>query len=766
MSKKRAKLTTTYPAVPASTAAQQRSHICAAENAFVNYIDQALSWGMGLLCLFISICFYTGTYDTAFVKITLLQTGGIVLTALWITLLAVQKRLPFLRVTWPWLLPFVAYFGWNFLGYLFSPYKVDAFDEFFRYVLYFFLSLIILDRFSVRAARTLTKCIIASAWISCVYGLVQVADRWLPGVDMMPWHGFFGTRIFSTHANPNFFGDFLVFTSCIIAAQYLRTQSKALLVLLGIAMVDLFFSETKGAWIGFAASAVFFVGLYVHHAERVKKYARQLTITAAVLLLGAGILTGVYAVKRFQSVSFRTYTWSSVLDMVQDSPVVGTGVGSFKVIYPAYRKPQIFYIEKIHNNETQHAENEYLEQWATAGTVGLAIFLWLIFFVLYTAWRGLKSKEGTFDESAWLTLGYATAFFGICVHSTFDISMRFVSTGLFWSLFAALIVRLNMPTSPAQEVSAGTGKPWLMGAGRILLAAAVGWLAWYFIYWFAQATTSYGTQGMGGFSVKAAGWVVLIGLTLLGGWVYCRAAWRARWARVPFILLLSIWPLQFVYGFFLSDHYYGIAAEFSRRNMPDGALEFYHKAIKLNPFATSFLQYRAYILRNTQDLLRTYSPVKGDKKLLPGQRALNDYERVLRDLDKVKKRAPNNSLLYQAYGEFYYTYAVLYTRLSQGAELAYQRQEYEQKAVENMELAKKSFQRSLLTDPVNEATYVYLASIAMMERNPQAAQEWIDAYRRGPVGVLEAEFLETHQHSVRLAQMEQRLRLPPFNYSK
>lgn len=740
------------------------ANVAASLCCFASYMDCILSWGMGLLCLFISICFYTGTYDTAFVKITLLQTGGIALTALWLCLLAVQKRWPFSRNTWPWLLPFVVYFGWNFLTYLFTPYKVEAFDEFFRYVLYFCLSLIVLDRFSMQSARILTKCLIAAAWICCLYGFVQVIDRWIPGVDIMPWRGFFGLRVFSTHANPNFFADFVVFSSFIVLAEYLRTHSKRLLVLMALAVVDLFFSESKGAWLGFAASGAFFIGLYVQNRERVKKYARTLTVAASILLIGVAILAGVYAAKRFQSVSFRAYTWAATFDMVQDYPVLGTGLGSFKTIYPAYRKPQIFYLEKMHNNETQHAENEYLEQWATVGTVGLAIFLWLIFFVLYTGWRGLKAKDGHMDDSAWLTLGYLAAFFGICVHNTFDISMRFVSTGLFFALFSALLVRLNMPSQITMGQEPAPGRTWLVWLMRIVLGLAIVVLGGYFIYHFAQISGNVGAQGAGGWLVKAIGWLVLLGLLCIGGWAYGYAVWKACWARVPFILLLSIWPLMGVYGLFLSDHYYGIAAEFSRRNMFDGALDYYQKAITLNPFVPSYRQYRAYVLRYTMDMQRSYSSVKGDARPLAGEVLANDYDRALRDLEQVRKQAPNNALLYQAYGEFYYTYAVHYTKLSQTAELAYQRQEYEQKAVENMELAKKNFRRALLTDPVNESTYVYLASIAMMERNPAQAQAWIDAYRRGPEGVTEPEFLETHRHSIRLAQIEQKLRLPPFNY--
>ena len=748
------------PSVPVQ---QNRAADEAAGNGFASYLDRILSWGTGLLCLFISICFYTGTYDTAFVKITLLQTGGIALISLWLTLLAVQKRLPFTRANWPWLLPFVAYFAWNLIGYLCTPYKLDAFEEFFRYVLYFGLSLMVLDRFSVHSARTLTKFLIIAAWISCLYGLLQVVDRWLPGADIMPWRGFFGARVFSTHANPNFFADFVVFSFFIVLAECLRTRAKRLWVLLGIAVVDLFFSESKGAWLGFAASGAFFVALYVSNTERVRKYARTWAVGAGVLLMGVVVLAGVYAAKRFQSVSFRAYTWAATFDMVQDYPIMGTGVGSFKTIYPAYRKPQIFYVEKMHNNETQHAENEYLEQWATAGTVGLSIFLWLICFVLYTGWRGLRRKEGNWDDSGWLTLGYMVAFFGICVHNTFDISMRFVSTGLFFTLFAALLVRLNMPPEIASAKEPPAGNKWLVGLLRSILIVAVLYLGGYFIYQFAQISGNVGAQGVGGLIVKAAGWLVLVGLLAVGGWIYIRTAFVARWARVPFILLLSIWPLQWVYGFFLSDHYYGIAAEFSRRNMMDGALDYYQKAIHYNPFVPSYHQYRAYVLRSTMDMQRSYAPVKGDKKPVAGQALANDYERALRDLNWVKLHAPNNALLYQAYGEFYYTYAVYYTKLSQTDILPYQQREYEQKAIENMELAKQSFRRALLTDPVNESTYVYLVSIAMMERDPALAQTWIETYRKGPGGVTEPEFLEMHRHSVRLAQMEQQLRQPPFS---
>ncbi len=733
---------------------------------FVSFVDKALSWGVGFLCLLVSISFYTGTYDTAFVKITLFQTGGLVLSALWLSLLAVQKRWPLTRKNAVWFLPFLLYFGWNFLGYAFNPYKLVGFDEFFRYVLYFFLSIIILDRFNENSAKVLTKCIIWAAWISCLYGIVQVLDRWIVGVDIMPWRGFFGTRIFSTHANPNFFADFVVFSSCIVTAEYLRTKQKSLLALLAVASIDLFFSESKGAWIGCAASVTFFSALYTYGITGVKKHLRKAHIAAALLLLGAMILTGVYAAKRFQSVSFRAYTWASTFSMVQQSPIMGTGVGSFKAIYPAYRKPQIFYIEKAHNNETQHAENEFLEQWATAGTVGLVLFLGLLFFVIYVGSCGIKSMAQEARKSGhklaaqtWWLLGYTSAFFGILVHSFFDISIRFVSTGLFFAVFAALIVRLVMPAEQESDrLPASSSGLWL-GISRFVLVAGVCYVGYYVIYMFGQTAANIAAKGLGEWLLKCCAWTVLIGVVVAVGWLYIKVSWIARWVRVPVVLLMSLLPVYVVFGFFLSDHYYGIAAAFSGKGLLDGALDFYNKAIVANPLIPSYRQYRAYILRQTMDLSKTFSPLKGDKK-----EPSNDYDRALKDLKYVEKHVPNHAMLHQAFGEFYYTYAVYFSKLSQTARLGFEQADYHQKAVENMEQAKKSFQHSLLLDPVNEATYVYLTSIALMEHQPAQAQAWIDAYRRGPKEVTEPAFLDSHKRSGKLDQLQMRLWQPPFNY--
>lgn len=733
------------------------------------FLRKAFAQGLGVLCLLVSISFFNGTYDTAQVKMTLLHMGGTALCAWWLAQLLLEKRIIFTKKNWLVYLPFLAYYAWNAFTFICAPYRAEASEEFIRYVFYFMLTLAVVAQFRLGAVRTLTKWIVGAAWVSFLYGLVQVADRWIVGVDLLPWRGFFGARIFSTHANPNFFADFVVFANFIVLGEFLRTRQKSLLFLFMAGVVDLFFTESKGAWIGFAVSLVFFTGLYANSlAVKLQKHMRKINAAAAVLLLGAGLLVGLYAAKRFQSVSFRLHTWTAAAQMVQDSPVMGTGVGSFKIIYPAYRKPQIFYIENAHNNETQHAENEYLEQWATTGTVGLVLFLWVVCFVLACGVKNVRRVpvSGPSSRNYWL-LAYLTAFFGILVHNFFDISMRFASTGLFFAVFSGVIVALSRSDDDETDLCAcGDGTvhpvkacryPALLGVSKLMFYAGAAWLVVRLVPAFAETVGDLFAGKFGSMLLRIFAWGVF--LTAVGGtmYVYLRAVWQSRTLRVVVLLGISLWPAWYFFGYFRSNHYYGIATEFVRRGSTAGALDYYQKAIEANSLVSDYYQYRGSILRTQLDLTKSFQPGKGDT-----DGPMNDYERILRDYNKTLSMAPNHALIYQEIGAFYYAAAIKYTQMSAAASGPFEYNEYRDRAVENMNKAKESFRRSLLIDPVNEMTYTHLISIAMMERNAAEAQAWIDAYKRGPAGVQEPEFLERHRRNPRILQLERNLQNMPF----
>ena len=181
----------------------------------LSFLQKIIPLLLGWLVLLVSISFFTGTYDSAHVKLTLFQTGAVMLAALWGAKLLITRKNPFTRTNLLFFLPILTYIAWQTFSFLCFPYKTAAAEEFIRQLLSALITLLIACEFTRHDIHTLTKFIVAAAWVSFLYGLVQIIAIWVPTLDIMNWRGFFGTRIFSTHANPNFFGAFIVFASGI-----------------------------------------------------------------------------------------------------------------------------------------------------------------------------------------------------------------------------------------------------------------------------------------------------------------------------------------------------------------------------------------------------------------------------------------------------------------------------------------------------------------------------------------------------------------------
>lgn len=728
-----------------------------------SFLQKIIPLVTGWLVLLVSVAFFTGTYDSAHVKLTLFQIGTVMLGALWGAKLLTARKNPFTRQNIMFFLPLLAYMAWQTFSFLCFPYKTAAAEEFIRQGLYTLITLLIACEFTQDNVRTVSRFIVAAAWISFIYGAVQIVAIWFPALDVFNWRGFFGNRIFSTYANPNFFGAFIVFSSCIVGAQYLITRQKKLLVLLGLGLCSLVFTESKGAWLSYAASAAVFAFGYLH-AFGTKTAKKRITAAAAVLVLGAIIGAGIYGAKRFQSVSFRAYTWLSAFEMVQDSPIRGTGIGSFKAVYPAYRRPQIFYLENAHNTETQHAENEYLEQWAVGGTVGLALFLWLMVFLGVLTWKNLNAplpeKPAAHDKERQLfLLGYGTALAGLLVHASVDISMHFASSGLLMAVFMGVLLALGINRAGTENPPVQTDPKYpklLWCAKAIACLCCVGTMAYIFTLFSLMMLTLTRTR-FGDWLLGIVSWSVLMACLSAGNYIYMRIIYLTKKYSVPVLLALSLPFILLAYNVFQANHYYNVGVALINMRNAEGALGYFTKAIQFDPFELEYRQYRGSVLATTLNLNNSFSPVRGDTKA-----PSNDYERALQDFRYVLTHNPNHALLHQSIAQLYYATGVRYVQASYGAKSAQEQLLYNTLAQENLENAKRALQKALDLDSVNPSTYEILTSIALMEHHFDDAQHWIDLYRKGPAGVTEKEFLSRHEHNAQIDRMQEQLnRLRP-----
>ncbi len=715
-------------------------------NPCAAFIRAALPHITGALVLLVSVAFFTGTYDSAHVKLTLLQIGSTLLLALWAALKLTERTWPITRRNLPWLAPLFIYMGWQTLSFTCFPYKLEAAEEFVRLWFYAGVIGILACEFTEQNIRTLTKWFMATAWISFAYGALQIINIWLPGADLLPWHGFFGKRVFSTHANPNFFGAFVVYVSGLIGAEWVHTRRKSLLILLALGLANLIFTESKGAWLAYAGMGVFFAFTYTNFVSPLKKHLQKINLAAIMCLLVALGAAGIYSAKRFQSVSFRTYTWLSTVEMIKDSPLLGTGPGSFKLVYPAYRRPQIFYIENAHNNETQHAENELLEQAATGGITGLALALW----VLVTLFAGVFSTLRRIppeDPRRLLLLGYSAAGVGLLLHSVVDISVHFASSGLLLATYIGITYALVLDNAPTPAQPEKPAWPRTLLLLRVLTALAAVGIAGYSTREFYFMLHNMAVQSVGEGLLLALA-VGTFGACVLGAlYLYGQVLRKTTRVAVCVVLLAALAPTVFFMRIFAANHYYSLGVALVQLGQPNAALGAFGDAIARHPFLAEYRHYRANVYAMTMRLDKHFDPNRGDSTT-----ARTDAERALEDFGFVLAHNPNHAMLHQNIGQLYYALGMRHLQTAQ--QTPAQAYLYQQLAQENFDLAKKAFVKALALDPVYDTTYALLANMALMRHDADEAQHWITAYEKGPAGVTEPEFLARHKDNPQMRALQ------------
>jgi tetratricopeptide (TPR) repeat protein len=282
----------------------------------------------------------------------------------------------------------------------------------------------------------------------------------------------------------------------IVLAFYLRARQFYLLFLWVLIAFCVTFTYSKGAWLGFGAGLIVFVFLSVGFFLQKQKATIHKTLimllTVTTIVIGAGMYHQLK--QRPDSSSFRLFTWISTWEMIKTNPWLGTGLGTFYVTYPAWRRPQIFYIEGRHNTETDHPEDEYLEVWYDEGYVGFGIFLLLLTTFLVLSFRNLRVLSALKDEKkktdirAYYQLGILTAIIAQLVHNFVCVSLRFVSSGVMLWLLIGLIGALSIhhplpavtPEVPRKNLLPLPVRRLLQGA----VILATGYFVWIFYGYF------------------------------------------------------------------------------------------------------------------------------------------------------------------------------------------------------------------------------------------------------------------------------------------
>jgi O-antigen ligase/tetratricopeptide (TPR) repeat protein len=729
------------------------------------FAHKAITLWLPILYFLISSLFFLRTYDSAQVKISVMQMGGVGLITLWLCRLALAGRHAFSKEDFVVLSPFLAYLFYGIFSYLHAPYHMASTDFFIRQTFYMSVALIAVYEFDQRGVQRLFDWLIWAAWVAVGYGTLQFVDNnWFPagvgkGIDPFVWRGAFGPRVFSTYGNPNFYGDFLVIIFPILLTQFLKTRRWSLVPLMGMLLINLMATGTKGAWLGFAMVCVLFGVLSLIYFQSVtKKWRNKIIGVAAAGAIGLIGYTAKDLETRIVSINFRLFTWEATWEMIRTQPLLGSGVGSFPPLYPAFRRPPIFHIEGKHNTETDHAEDEYLEEFFDNGILGFGIFLWLIFSTLAVGFSSLgqltgalSSKDGSPAPRAYDLTGLLVSFCGMLAHNFFDVSLRFVSSGVYLGLLSGMIVtvargralfelhpRPDAVPTPAPAAGQDAPEPPLLQTlsefviWPMRIAAIVGIAYCAFGIDWHRLAPQIGFGGMyGEFSsligplsrVPPGGemlqwwlaWGVFAGCTVGLGYALIRLCVMSENPVIPLIVLVSLQPLYLFWGYFKADIHHNVAIYFSKERQWDAAIANYITVDKLNPDFVMAKYFLGNVFNDRFNMTKIYNPNWGDKDNVP----MDDYERALYWYNEVRRLSPN-------YVQMHHQVGNLHMRRAQWAQDPNNHRPPEE-AEKYLDLAMTRFRLYQAVDPVFAPNYFRIGQIYMMRKQFDSAIQTYEA---------------------------------------
>jgi O-antigen ligase len=134
----------------------------------------------------------------------------------------------------------------------------------------------------------------------------------------------------------------------------------------------------------------------------------------------------------------RISIWRDTLGLIRHHPFLGTGLGSFSVVYPSV---QTVFLTLL----VEHAHCDYLEVATELGLPGGILLFGSIFWILARAVRGYRRAEESFDKA--VSLGCIGSIAAILVHSLADFNLYIPANALVFTIILGMAWSSAHPTA-------------------------------------------------------------------------------------------------------------------------------------------------------------------------------------------------------------------------------------------------------------------------------------------------------------------------------
>ncbi len=263
----------------------------------------------------------------------------------------------------------------------------------------------------------LLRVFVISGALVALYGVMQYVFGWTTTNAWIDEEMFEDEtmRVFSTLANPNVLGEYLLLVLPVSAVFFLKDKAKSLskwvyLIITGIIFLCLILTQSRGCWLGFMLS----VAVFVTFCEGRLWALVPLVLCILPFVLPQTIVDRLLSIGDMNdsSTSYRVFIWMGTFGILRHYIFGGIGMGeaAFNEVYPFFSYNAII---------APHSHNTYLQLLVEGGIPAFAMFIAVIVIYLQNTRRIFRQRnKRTFNSSMTLALG--AGVIGFLLQSLFD----------------------------------------------------------------------------------------------------------------------------------------------------------------------------------------------------------------------------------------------------------------------------------------------------------------------------------------------------------
>lgn len=315
-------------------------------------------------------------------------------------------------------------------------------------LIYFAATLIFTDM--PRRLRTLVRTITIFGFFLAMFGLTQSFTS--DGTRVYWFRQLAQSTAFGPFINRHHFAGYMELTIALplgllfsgAIERYKRPLYAFAAAMMGVALI---MTNSRGGIISLGAEILFLAVVAGPGLNRGERQPRGRRIRSA--LLRAGLAFGLIVVLIGGTIAIggsevftrllgtpsaedpttgRGHFWNVTLDVIKAYPVVGSGLGSFSVIYTRYDTRNGYL-------RLEQAHNDFLQTLADGGIVGGALGL---AFILILFRQGFTRRETEDKFRRGVATGALAGCFAVLVHSFFDFTLHTTANALLFLILAAL----------------------------------------------------------------------------------------------------------------------------------------------------------------------------------------------------------------------------------------------------------------------------------------------------------------------------------------